>query len=182
MSGYDLPTRAKIGGCDYAIRSDYRAILDVIGVMVDAETEDDERTLVVLSIFFEGFEDMPPRDFQEAVDYVQWFINGGDAPSNSKSPKLMDWDQDFPLIVAPVNRVIGKEIRSMDYLHWWTFLAAYREIGECTFAQVVSIRKKKRGGKKLDKADEEFYRENRALVDFKIETTASEQEMLEAWT
>ena len=182
MSGYDLPASAEIGGRTYPIRSDYRAILDIIGVMGDSSVDEEERTIVVLSIFFDSFEEMPLADFQKAVEYVQWFVNGGDEPSAAKNPRLMDWEQDFPLIVAPVNRVIGKEIRSIEYLHWWTFLAAYREIGECLFAQVVSIRKKKRQGKKLDKTDEQFYRENRALVDFKIEETASEKEILEAWT
>lgn len=183
MSGYDLPTSAEIGGKSYAIRSDYRAILDIMAVMGDSETEDEERTLVVLSIFYEDFQSLPMSRYKEALDYMMWFVNGGEnRPSKARSPKLMDWEQDFPLIVAPVNRVIGKEIRSMDYLHWWSFLSAYREIGDCLFAQIVGIRKQKRQGKKLDKSDEQFYRENRHLVDFKIQETASETEILEAWT
>lgn len=181
MSAYDLPTSAEIGGAVYRIRSDFRAVLDVISVMGDYGISDDERTLVILSIFFEDFDEMPVGDFQEAVDYVQWFVSGGSEPPKVRKPKLMDWEQDFPLIVAPVNRVAGCEVRSLEYLHWWTFLAYYREIGDCLFAQVVSIRKKKSKGKKLDQSEKRFYEENRDLVDFKIELTASEREGLEAW-
>lgn len=182
MSGYDLPTSAEIGGVDYAIRSDYRAILDILSVMGDAKTQDEERTLVVLSIFYEDFDKLPPSLFKEALDYLLWFINCGEEPSKAKRPKLMDWNQDFPLVVAPINRVMGREIRAPEHLHWWSFLAAYREIGDCLFAQVVSIRKKRAKGEKLDKSDERFYRENRQIIDFKHTETEWETELLEEWT
>ena len=56
---------------------------------------------------------------------------------------LMDWEQDAPIIIPSVNRVLGKEIRALPYLHWWTFMGAYMEIGESLFSQVVSLRKKR---------------------------------------
>ena len=93
----------------------------------------------------------------------------------------MDWEQDFPLIIGPVNRVLGKEIRSVEYLHWWTFLSAYMEVGDCTFAQVVAIRDKKARGKKLDKAENEWLKRNRELVDFKRKYTSSDDETLNGW-
>ena len=181
MSGYELPTSAVIGGREYPIRSDYRAILDIIKVIGDPEIDDEERTHNVLSFFFPAYEDLPLRDFQEALEYVFWFVGGGAEPSKAKKPKLMDWEQDFTLIVAPVNRVLGYEVREVEYLHWWSFLSAYYEIGDCTFAQVVGIRKKKQQGKKLDKSDEAFYRENRELIDMRKRVTASEEKELEQW-
>jgi len=50
-----------------------------------------------------------------------------------RKAKLADWEQDFPLIVNPVNRVLGYEVRDCEYCHWWTFLSAYYEIGDCLF-------------------------------------------------
>ena len=183
MSAYDLPTSADINGAVYQIRSDYRAVLDIIGVLGDAELSDEDRTLVSLTIFFEDFGSMPVSDFQEAIDYMLWFINGGaDNKKKAKKPKLMDWGQDFPLIVSPINKVLGYEVRAVDYLHWWTFLAAYQEIGDCLFAQVVSIRKKRLMGKKLDKTDSQFYHENHDIVDLKREETDAEKAILEEWT
>lgn len=188
MSAYDLPTSTTIGGVEYQIRSDYRAILDIIKVIGDPEIENDERALLALSVFFPDFDEMPPADFQEALDYVFWFVGGGKG-QGGKKPKLMDWEQDFTLIVAPVNRVLGYEVRDVPYdfeaneggLHWWTFLSAYYEIGDCTFAQVVGIRKKKQKGKKLDKADEAFYQENRDMIDMRKHATAAEEKELEQW-
>lgn len=182
MIGYDLPTKAEINGKEWDIRSDYRAALDIIGVMNDAELSDEERGIIVMAIFYPDFEDMNQSDYQEAINYVYWFIGGGEKDeAQQKKPRLIDWEQDFPLIVSPVNRVIGYEIRSIDYLHWWTFLSAYYEIGECLFSQVVGIRSKKAKHKKLDKSDEEFYKQNRKLVDFKQVYTQDEEDLMSQW-
>lgn len=133
---------------------------------------------------------MPARDYQEAVERCFWFINCGDDEKKQRSaPKLMDWEQDFRYIVAPVNRVLGKEIREVPYdrksntggLHWWTFIAAYYEIGDCLFAQAVRIRDLKARGKTLDKTDQEWYRRNRDLVDLKITITEAEQSVMDVW-
>ena len=70
----------------------------------------------------------------------------------------------------------------MEYMHWWTFLSLYQEIGgDCTFAQVVSIRYKKAHGKKLDKQEREWYRKNRKIVDFKQNYTDSDKQMFKEW-
>ncbi len=168
MSAYDLPTSLVVNGVDYAIRSDYRAILDIMGVMADYAQSNEDRALVSLNIFYKDYESLPPHDYDEAIERMIWFINGGmEQKSNEKKPKLMDWQQDFPVIVPSINRVCGSDVRAVEYMHWWTFLGYYQEIGDCMFAQIVSIRKKKLQGKKLDKADQKFYRENHDLIDLK---------------
>lgn len=93
----------------------------------------------------------------------------------------MDWGQDFSLIAAPINRVLGKEVRAVEYLHFWTFIGAYQEIGDCTFAQVVNIRRKKAKGQKLDKSEQAFYKANRQMVDFKRKYTAAEDAVISKW-
>lgn len=103
MISYELPTSVDIGGATYAIRSDYRAILDVLEVMADTTISDEDRTLITLTIFYEGFDKMPMCDFQAAVDYMKWFINGGTETRKSGSNlRLMNWQQDFKLIASPV--------------------------------------------------------------------------------
>lgn len=186
MDGYKLPTSAEIKGRTYAIRSDYRAILDVLECLGENAPTDDakqEALHTALAIFFPDYDEMPMYVIKDAIQYMSWFINGGsdETQKQKKKPKLMDWKQDFPLIIAPINRVAGCEVRAVEYMHWWTFLAYYREIGDCLFAQVVSIRKKKLKGKKLDKSDKEFYESNRDLIDFKIEYTAAEEELFREW-
>lgn len=179
---YDLPTSVEVNGTDYKIRSDYRVILDIIEALTDPELSESDKAETMLDIFYPDFDKMPYADYEEAVKQCIWFINCGDTEkSDKRAPKLMDWQQDFPLIVAPINHVLGKEIRALKYLHWWTLISAYQEIGDCTFAQVVGIRQKKAKGKRLDKSDQEFYKNNRHLVDFKRKYTEKEEDILTQW-
>lgn len=182
MAGYDLPTSLVVGGVERPIRSDYRAALDVMAVVSDPEISDAERMALSVEIMYEDPDDIPRESLREAVERAFWFLRGGhEERTSGPKPRLMDWGQDFQLIAAPVNRVLGCEVRSVPYLHWWTFLAAYREIGDCTFAQVVAIRKKRAGGKRLDKQEQQFYRENRELVDLERKVTEAEAALFDEW-
>ena len=178
---YDLPKRLAVCGSEYDIRSDYRAVLDICTALSEVELTDEEKAFVAFSIFYPAFEEMPPEHYREALTRCFWFINCGEEEQNRRTPKLMDWEQDFRYIVAPINRVVGQEIREIPYLHWWSFISAYYEIGDCLFAQIVRIRDKKAKGKPLDKEEQRFYRENRQMVDFKAKYTDAENEFLKLW-
>lgn len=180
---YGLPKSLMVSGEEYEIRTDFRDILDIMEILNDAEIKDKERGFLALLYFYPDFEDMPPESYREALEQCFWFLNGGkqDEQAGKKPPRLMDWEQDFPYIIAPVNRVLGHEARAVEYLHWWTFLSAYMEIGECTFAQIVHIRDMKSKGKPLDKADKEWYRRNQKLVDLKTRYTSMEEDILKQW-
>ena len=163
---YELPKSANIEGKEFKIRSDYRAILDIISAFNDPNLSDKEKIMAGLEIFYIDYEKL--ENLEEAVNLMMLFISGNQSeePSGNK-PKLMDWEQDISLIIPPVNKVLGQEIRELEYLHWWTFLGAYMEIGECTFNTFVGIRDKKIRGKKLDKWEEEIYRNNYRKIDLK---------------
>lgn len=178
---YDLPTSLEVCGTEYAIESDYRAILDIFAVLADENLSTDEKCIGVLGIFYPDFFSMPEEHMEYAVQKCFWFINGGSEDKGKKSPKLMDWEQDFQLLVAPINRIAGAEIRAMQYLHWWTFLAYYGEIGDCYFAQIVRIRDLKAKGKLTSKDDKEFYRRNRDVVDIKTRYSDAEENIIKGW-
>lgn len=182
MSGYELPTALTVAGRAYAIRSDYRPALDILQALGDAELEDAEKALVVLEVLYEDFDELPEEDYTEALKEAFRYLNGGQEDEGAPLRRLMDWKQDLPLVIPPVNRVLGAEIRAVEYLHWWSFLAAYQEVGDCLFAQVVRLRDKRMRGKPLDKADREFYRRNQRLVDFKTQYTEAEESLLKEWT
>ncbi len=150
----------------------------------DCSLQEKEKSLVALLIFYKDFDKLPLESYQEAFEKCLWFVDGvKKKPENrEKGPKLMDGEQDFPFIVGPVNRVLGKEIRSLKYLHWWSFLSAYTEIGDCTFQKIVSIQSKRAKGLRLEKGEREWYLRNREIVDFKTEFSNAENEMLSQWT
>lgn len=66
-------------------------------------------------------------------------------------------------------------------VHWWTFLGAYNNLGDCTFAQVVRIRDKKARGKTLEKDEREWYRRNSDLVNIKNKLSQEEETTISTW-
>lgn len=188
---YDLPTSLEVCGVEYEIRSDYRAVLDICIALSDAELSDEERALVALAIFYPAYDGyevdgkevlMPPEHYRDAVSACYRFIDRDQGPEDgTPQPRLMDWEKDFQHIVSPVNRVLGTEIRAVKYMHWWTFLAAYMEIGDCLFSQIVGIRSKLARNQALDKSEREWYRRNRDLVDIETKYTEAEQNLLKQW-
>lgn len=183
MDAWKLPVSLCVGGENWKIRTDFRAILDILRYFNDPEYEPDERWEICLDILYEDYEHMPYRLKREAVEKAVEFIDAGIKDDGKQKPHTMDWEQDAAVIIPSINRVLGKEIRALEYMHWWTFVGAYMEIGEGLFSQILNIRLKKAKGKKLEKWEQEFYRENRALIDLKTKYTEeekAEQERLKA--
>ena len=182
---WDLPTEIQIGEQIYHItkKCDYRVVLDVIMALNDEDMTTEEKVICGLLLFYDELTRESIR-FCPHLEQLQKemfrIINGGveQEESQEQKPQLMDWQHDFPVLVAPINRVLGYEVRSVDYLHFYTFLSAYYEIGECTFSTIVSIRSKRAKGKKLDKWEEEYIREHRKMVELPRKLTAEEEEFL----
>lgn len=181
-----LPVSVEINGKCLAIRNkcDYRVVLDVISALNDIELSEQEKLKCALYVFYEDIEKV--EDFETieiaAKEMMRIINNGEEETEQGKAPKpqLMNWEHDFKVLVAPLNRVLSCEIRTVEYLHWWTFLAGYMEIGECLFSNIISIRKKKMSGKKLEQWEQEFYRENKKLVDLPQNLTEEEKEWLDS--
>lgn len=174
MEVWELPTSIVVGGIKYDIRTDFRAILDILKTFNDPEFENDEKWIVALTILYIDFDEMPPQDYEEAREKAIEFIDMGIKDDGKKKPHVMDWEHDAQVIIPSVNRVLGKEIRAMQYLHWWTFLGTYMEIGESLFSQILNIRIKNAKGKKLDDWERDFYRENKNLIDLDVKYTEEE--------
>lgn len=171
---YSLPKALTVGGIEYEIRTDYRVILDAIAALNDTELEPSERAEACVRIIFPDWRRI--ENHLEAYEQCMWFIACGDDSKPERKPlKIMDWEQDFKLIMPPINRVLGYDCRGAEYLHWWTFVAAYYEIGECAFSCVTGIRRKLRAGKPLDKWEKEYYKDNRDIIELKLRMTAEEQ-------
>ena len=98
-----------------------------------------------------------PENYQKALDRATWFLDVGDIPQGKQLPvRVLDWEQDGHIIFPALNKVAGAETRTVDYMHWWTFLGLFNEVGDGLFTQVISIRTKKAKHKKLDKTATEI--------------------------
>ncbi len=180
-----LPKKLNINGTDRAIRSDFRVALLIFQAYNDPELSDQEKVQALLECLYEDIDNIPTEDLQSAAEQAVWFLDGGSAidenSNHQQAKKVMDWEQDEQLIFSAVNKVAGYETRSVDYLHWWTFLGFFNEIGEGLFSTVINIRQKKNKGKKLEKYEQDFYRENKSLIDIKVKLTPEEQAEIDYW-
>ena len=181
-SAWEFPTSLNVGGIDYEIRTDYRAVLDLFTALTDPNLTDENEQItaymqsrVILEIMFPDCDNIPAEHIQEALDKVSEFIDMG-ISDDRKKPKTMDWEQDAPILIPAINKVLNCEIRAVKYMHWWTFLGAYMEIGESLFSNIIHIRQKKAKGKKLEKWEQNFYNENKSLIDFKQKDQRSNEE------
>lgn len=80
----------------------------------------------------------------------------------------MDWEHDESIVIPAINRVAGREVRTAQYIHWWTFIGLYMEIGECVFSEVVYIRQKLAKHERLEKYEKVFYRANKDIIDLPV--------------
>ena len=175
-----LPKELNVNGTDRAIRSDFRVALLIFQAYNDPELSDQEKAQAMMECLYEDYEGLSQEYYQEAHNQAIWFLDGGGIEeeketNHQKARKVMDWEQDERIIFSAVNKVAGHETRAVEYMHWWTFLGYFNEIGEGLLSTVINIRQKKNKGKKLEKYEQEFYRENKSLIDIKVKLTAEEQ-------
>lgn len=165
MTPWKLPTEAILGGAGYPINADFRDILEIFSYFADPDLPDFIKWQIALALFY----DRPiPREYeQEAMAFLTAFLAGGNEVQEAPGPKLLDWEQDGSMIVAEVNKVAGQEIRSLPFVHWWTFLGWFHGIGEGPLSTLVGIREKLRTGKSLEQHEKAYYRAHKFTVDLK---------------
>lgn len=168
---FELPTSIMIEDREYPIRNngDFRMVLDCFTCLQDVELDEQERIITSLCIFYadvtsiEGISEVfySEEILMSAITEMYNFFNCGQQNVGARQNyKLIDWEQDGQMIISAVNNVAKKEIRAESYVHWWTFMGYYLAVGECPLSTVVSIRDKILRGKKLEKWEQTFRREN----------------------
>ena len=174
MSAWELPKAVELNGKQYTINTDYRDILEIIGYLNDVDKPEYIRWLIAVALFYK--DKIPKEMMQDATEAMAQFIGENEEDDGHPHPKLIDWEQDAKAIIADVNKVAGTEIRAIPYLHWWTFLSYFRAIGEGQLSTIVSIRSKLAKHKKLEKWEQDFYKDNRSAIDFKTKYSQEEIE------
>lgn len=177
---YELPTSITIEDRQYQITNDgdYRVILDCFSALSDNELSEDEKVLASLLIFYNEFieiEDLPEDEelLKNLITEMYKFMNCGevDTVGAKTSKPLIDWEGDSLIIMSAINNVAHTEVRSLPYLHWWTFMGYYMSVGESVLSTVVGIRDKLTKGKELDKWEKEFKRNNPQYFNWRKKST-----------
>ena len=181
---YRLPTKVTVDDLEFNIRErgDFRMVLDCFKALQDEELSEDYRVLASLLIFYNELNDYDDlQEFEPQLNDLAKemfrFINGGEenSPGAERDVTLVDWEQDSQIVCAAINNVANQEIRSVEYLHWWTFLGYYMSIGQSVLSTVVGIRDKIAHHKKLDDWEKEFKKNNPKY--FIWRQTAKEQDL-----
>lgn len=174
MTEIELPFSVCIDKTEYLICPDFRNILPIIFALNDAELSIQEKSYIMINNLY--LEPQKITDIQQALDKASWFISCGEH-EKSIGRSLFDWENDFRRIIAPINKNLTYESRTCDFLHWWSFIDAFHEIGDCTFQFIVSIRNKLQKGQKLEKYEQDFYNDHREMVDLQERYSKEEQEL-----
>ena len=64
---WQLPASLEIGGAFYAIRTDFRVILDIFMAFNDPDLPDYAKPQVMIEILYEDWKNIPPEHMEEAV-------------------------------------------------------------------------------------------------------------------
>ena len=180
MTSFNLSDKVTVSGTDYPIRTDFRVILEIFIMLDDPDLTDADKTEALLRMFYVNRPPVAELALQAFTDFVD---PRHGSQGKKSSGRLIDWAQDFDLMVAPINHILGFECRAVEYLHWRTFLSAYLEIPpDSVFARVLRIREKLRTGKKLEKNERAWYNKNRDLVHLKPKFSRAEEEIINGWT
>lgn len=186
---WDLPFSVCIDGEQFEIENncDYRVVLDCIGCYEDPNLDLVTQHQCALIIFYK--EPKKIKNVEEAVRQMLRIIDcqteeellQNEPDAKDTSPRLMSWKKDFKFIAPAVSRVLGYDVRMPNkYTHWWTFLGAYMEIGECAWSTFISIRNKRAKGQKLEPWEQKIYNENKKDIELPQNLTDEEKEWLDS--
>ena len=165
-----LPTTLEVHGKKYNIRSDYRNVLRIFEAFADKDISDYGRLLVCLQRLYVDFASIPHSDYQEAYMAAYRFLACNTQDDGKPPIRTFNWIKDEQLIFPAVNKAAGIEVRAVPYMHWWTFLGYFESIDtDSLLGTVLSLRSKRARGKKLEKHEQEFWRNNKALMALDIE-------------
>lgn len=122
------------------ISADYRNMIQVDLILHDPAINETEKTIAALYQLYPEL----PSDTHKAVDGLVWFYTRGDAAGDGKdkgtkktSKKAFDFEQDANLIYAAFYATYGISLTTVDFLHWWEFMALLEGLPETTLMQRV---------------------------------------------
>lgn len=161
-----LPTTLTVDGIEREINTDFRDVINIFVMLNDDKIPEIEKGILLVGLLYKD-DVFEFGNIKEAMEQARWFLDcGKEWKQKGNAPKLLDWEQDYSMIISAVDKNIktAETCLELPYLHWWTFINKFTERGECQLSTVVGIREKMSKGKKLEKYEEEMLRENRDVI------------------
>lgn len=121
------------------ISADFRNMIQVDLLLHDPGLSDIERTIAALTQLYPDI----PKDIGMAIQGLEWFFmrgerrDEGEAIGVKTKRKAFDFEQDANLIYAAFYSTYGLSLTTVDFLHWWEFMALFEGLPESTLMQRV---------------------------------------------
>lgn len=177
MDILELPTSIEINNVMYAIDSDFRTCIKIMQYLEDNQYTDRDKMQLMSGLLY--VDKIHKDDINSAIMQASIFLDcgRGDFGKNNAARygRLYSWTQDIQYIISAANASLGFSCRSVDYLHWWDFMASLMECKECMFSTLIHQRKLRKQCKQ-SKYDKEWWIENKDIAELKSEIVLTPEE------
>lgn len=127
------------------IYADFRNMVRFELILQDESLSDAEKARLGLDQLFNK---LPPGGAEHAIGLLMWFYLGGKPPAGEtaqaparRTERAYDFEQDAGRIYAAFLQTYGINLATVEFLHWWEFLALLEGLPESTaMAQVMQWR------------------------------------------
>lgn len=123
-----------------SLSADFRNMIQADLILHDEKLSDTERIIASLYQIYPEI----PSDIQKAIEGFLWFYTRGkmDGRENNNSKqknakKAFDFEQDANLIYSAFYSTYNISLTTINFLHWWEFMALFEGLPETTLIQKV---------------------------------------------
>lgn len=118
------PQSVEVNGMEYAIETDFRRWIEFHDIALQ-QGNDEERVKKIMTLYKGPY----PDNIDDAVSALCEFYAAGQVKDNGcqrRSVPNYDFEFDQDYFVSGFRENYGISLLSIDYLHWWEFLALFR--------------------------------------------------------
>lgn len=131
-----LPEELPLALDGVPIAADFRNMLRFSRALQDAQLSEEEKARRGLTLLFG---ELPPGGPDRALELLLWFYCGGRAPEDAsdaapthRQARAYDFDADADYIYTSFVQAYRIDLFTVDFLHWWEFLALLNHLPEDT--------------------------------------------------
>lgn len=163
-------------GYTVKVNTDFRIGVQIALLQDDPDWTEQEKTMKIMELMFDGIPDLTPDEFQECI---QWFLGGwhhDNVVRKGDDTKLSDFDIDQWRIYAAFLAEYGIDLNNIEYLHYWAFMGLLSSLTDTAFTRVIEIRGRK-VSKDMSKEDKKALKEAKATYKLGRKLTYEEKAM-----
>jgi hypothetical protein len=123
-----------------SLSADFRNMIQVDLILQDSTANEIEKTIAALNQLYPVI----PQDIHKAFEGLAWFYSRGKSEETGKAhdkrkaqKRSFSFEQDADMIYAAFYATYGISLTTIDFLHWWEFMALFESLPETTLIQRV---------------------------------------------